>query len=121
MLAQYEESEPSMFGLLSHSLHVDDFIGGAASIQEAEEIYSKARQALKEGRFNLRKWRTNELSLQKRVASDTKDSQNQVSTYVKVLGLNSDCKHDQLCFELSEILNYLHQLPPTKRWFLKLQ
>ena len=119
-LTQYEESEPSMFRLLSFSFYVDDFIGGAASIQEAEEIYSKARQALKEGGFNLRKWHTNEQSQQKSMVSDTKGSQNQVSLYVKVLGLNWDCKRDQLCFELSEILNYLHQLPATKRSFLKL-
>ena len=87
-LAQYEESEPSMFRLLSRSFYVDDFISGAASIQEAEEIYCKARQALKEGGFNLRKWHTNELSLQKSMASDIKGSQNQFSLYVKVLGLN---------------------------------
>jgi len=58
-LAQYEESEPSMFRLLSRSFYADDFIGGKASIQEAKEIYSKARIALKEGGFKgtMQQWK----------------------------------------------------------------
>ena len=119
-LAQYAESEPSVFRLLVHSFYVDDFIGGAASIQEGEEVYNKARRILEEGGFNLRKWHTNVLSLQKQMTSDTKSSQDQVSTYVKVLGLDWDTEQDQLYFELSEVLSYLHKLPPTKRSFLKL-
>jgi len=84
-LARYSELEPDMFKLLAQSFYADDFIGSPASIEEGEEIYVKARRALREGGFNLRKWHTNVSSLQKQM-SDTESSQDQVSMYVKVLG-----------------------------------
>ena len=119
-LDQYAESEPHMYNLLSHSFYVDDFVGGASGIEEGRVIYHKARRALEDGGFNLRKWHTNIPSLQEQMTADEKGSYEQVITDIKVLGLNWDAKCDQLCFDLSEILSYLYKLPPTKRSILKL-
>ena len=58
-LAHYSQSYPHVSKLLVDSFYVDDFIGGAASVQEGEEIYNISRVIMKEGGFHLRKWHTN--------------------------------------------------------------
>jgi len=118
-LAQYAESEPHVHSLLSQSFYVDDFVGGAAGMQEGGVVYHKVKRALEEGGFNLRKWHTNIPSLQEEMMVGEKSGPEQVSTNVKVLGLNWDTECDQLHFELNEIMSYLHRLPLTKRSVLK--
>ena len=116
-LSQYRSSYPHVSKLLADSFYVDDFIGGAASSQEGEEVFNVSRRIMSEGGFNLRKWRTNVLDLQKTISPEL-DSK--VSSHVKVLGLGWNTDSDQLYFDLGEVIKYSCNLPPTKRSLLRL-
>ena len=116
-LSQYSGSYAHVAKLLAHSFYVDDFIGGAASVQEGEEIYEASRRIMSEGGFNLRKWHTNVLNLQKTISPEINTK---ISSHVKVLGLGWDTDNDQLYFDLSEVIKYSRNLPPTKRSLLRL-
>ena len=106
-----------MAKLLAHSFYVDDFIGGVASVQEGEEIYEASRSIMSEGGFNLRKWHTNVLNLQKTISPEINTK---ISSHLKVLGLGWDTANDQLYFDVSEVIKYSRNLPPTKRSLLRL-
>ena len=116
-LSQYRSSYPHVSKFLADSFYVDDFIGGAASSQEGEEVFNVSRRIMSEGGFNLRKWRTNVLDLQKTISPEL-DSK--VSSHVKVLGLGWNTDSDQLYFDLGEVIKYSCNLPPTKRSLLRL-
>ncbi|KAK6172554.1 hypothetical protein SNE40_016185 [Patella caerulea] len=69
------------------------------------------------GRFNLRKWYTNDLNLRKRFS----ETDNSIRKHaVKILGLIWDTVEDNLKFDLACIIEYAKQLPLTKRSVLKL-
>ena len=51
--------EPQVSELLANSLYVDDFPGGASDDESAIHVYQRAKAIMKEGGFNLRKWKTN--------------------------------------------------------------
>ena len=105
-----------MSKLLVGSFYVDDFIGGAASVQEGEEIYTISKRIMKEGGFHLRKWHTNITKLQDKMSQEC---DHKVSSNVRVLGLdwNTD---NELYFNLDEVIKYSCNLPPTKRSVLRL-
>ena len=88
-------------------------------MKEGRVVYHRARRALEEGGFNLRKWCTYISSLQEEMMVGEKSAPEQVSTNVKKLSLNWDTECDQLYFKLNE-MSYLHRLPPTRRSVLKL-
>ena len=58
-LTRYLLKEPKMVRLLTESFYVDDFVSGAANDEEVLTIYQKAKEMMKQGGFNLRKWKTN--------------------------------------------------------------
>ena len=88
----YSQSHPSVSKLLVDSFYVDDFIGGAANVQEGEEIYNISRRIMKEGGFHLRKWHTNEMELLNTV---TKECECKIGSNVRVLGLDWNTDNDQ--------------------------
>ena len=51
--------EPQVSELLANSLYVDDFPGGASDDESVIHVYQRAKAIMKEGGFNLRKWKTN--------------------------------------------------------------
>ena len=116
-LAGYKESHPDVSRILADSFYVDDFVGGVASLQQGEEVYRKAQRIMKEGGFNLRKWRTNLQDLQTIMTRESEQPSNHI---VKVLGINWDTYSDSLGFDLEDTISYSSRLPPTKRSVLKL-
>ena len=66
-LEHYRESHPDLIQLLLYSFYVDDLTTGANSDDEAHSVYDKSKHILKDGGFNMPKFRTNSLSLQKKV------------------------------------------------------
>ena len=66
-LSRYKISHPETVRLLSDTLYVDDFAGGASNTEEGFQKYQQAKRVMKEGGFNLRKWRTNDNNLQQRI------------------------------------------------------
>ena len=52
------EGYPNVTKHVKESFYVDDFLGGASTIQEAIQLYQDMRSVLLKGGFNLCKWRS---------------------------------------------------------------
>ena len=119
-LAEYNTSEQDIYQLLSQSFYVDDFVGGVSSDKEGVQMYQTAKQILKEGGFNLRKWHTNSSILQEKILQGTSDLKgSELPSKVKVLGLEWNKNIDCLICNWEDVSNYLQNLPPTKRSVLR--
>ena len=107
--------------LLSNTLHVDDFAGGALNIEDGFQRYQQAKKVMKEGGLNLRKWRTNDESLQQRIdeaeelrkGSETEETR---ECPIKILRLSWDTCEDCFCFEFEQVCGFA---APTKGYLLQ--
>jgi len=48
-LASYKQSHPDVSRVLANSFYVNNFVGGAVSLQQGEDIFYKSQQILKAG------------------------------------------------------------------------
>lgn len=131
-------------------MYVDDLPTGANDEETAFEIYRRSKEIMKEGVFNLRKWKSSSRQLSQRINScervdesiisdkPTSSKESNVSegnqTYaksmigsqlsddskIKILGVHWHIERDELYYEFDEILRYARTLAPTKRSVLKL-
>ena len=91
-LSFYEDTEPEVVNELK-KLYVDDLATSSETDHKAYQTYKTAKQIMSEGRFNLRKWRTNSKTLLKRINEAEKlpfdDTQldKDLRENVKVVGL----------------------------------
>ncbi|XP_035228781.1 uncharacterized protein LOC118200897 [Stegodyphus dumicola] len=60
---KYKLQYPNVFSMLTENMYVDDLIAGADEESEAFEESEHIKHILKEGGFNMRKWKTNETNL----------------------------------------------------------
>ena len=132
-LEHYRESHPDLIQLLLDSFYVDDLTTGADSDYEAHSVYGKSKQILKDGGFNLRKFRTNSLTLQKKIEAIEGASSNHSlaeesytgatlgtsqlvgSQEVKILGVRWNPHTDCRTFSVSDIARAAEIIEPTKR------
>ena len=114
----WKEPEPQVLELLAKSLYVDDFPGGASDDESAIHVYQRAKAIMKEGGFNLCKWKTNSSIVRQRISKEMKEEDDK--SEVKILGLNWDTMSDELRYEFVSVMECLKSLPPTKRSVLKL-
>ena len=124
-LTRYLLTEPLRVKQLAESFYVDDFISGVCADDGGFNLYQKAKEIMRAGGFNLRKWKTNSPTLQKRIneaerSSGTPATHGSEQETVKILGLNWDCKADGLYFDLTEVIVLAKSLPPTRRSILSL-
>ena len=63
-LEKYLESHPDLIQGLLHPTYVDDIITGASSEDKAFDLYTRSKEILRRGGFNLRKFLTNSRQLQ---------------------------------------------------------
>ena len=112
-LLQYKESHTPIAQVLLDTLYVDDLPGGAADNKNGFKFYQQAKEIMKKGGFNLRKWRTNSRYLQQQI-NET------VPRVVRVLGLNWDIQEDCIVYKLDDLISFIKSLPPTKRSLLKM-
>ena len=129
---------PDLVQKLINSFYVDDVVTGAATEEEAFQLYTDSKKILQDGAFNLRKFRTNSYSLQLRI--DTAENQSKHlpdpscnpcldETYVdtmfgkphssealtvKVLGVIWN-PQDRLYFRVADIAEAAATVEPTKR------
>ena len=96
---------------LSENLYVDDFLSGADSEFEVQQLYDEANKVMKSAGMELAKWTSNESSLL------GGDSSCITSQYVKVLGVSWDPNKDQFSFVATKLPD---QLKCTKRVVLSL-
>ena len=132
-LERYRESHPDLIQLLLDSFYVDDLTAGADTEEEAHSVYAKAKRILKEGGFNLRKFRTNSPLLQRRIdaienaegdRSPVGESYADVTLgalqsagpqETKILGVRWNPQTDHLIFSVSDIAQAAQSVQPTKR------
>ena len=95
------------------SFYVDDFSGGANSLEGVHELFKKPKLRFIHGAFNLRKWRTNEPNLQKIIGDENPSA--------KILGVIWNKKGNYTVpFIFQEICDLAQQLKPTKQNILKM-
>ena len=63
-IESYKEPDPEFVKKLLNSLHVDDLSGGSTTVQEAIEFLKKSKERFAECSMNLRKFETNNKTLQ---------------------------------------------------------
>ena len=126
-----------------NSLYADDIYTGAHTVEETIELYRKAKQIMKEGGFNLRKWRSNSDKVAKEIMNNSADVnkvmrespllEEEDETYakvttkklsaeaceVKVLGIPWKSDADELILKLSHLKQITVNQPITKRTILK--
>ena len=64
---QYTTADPDYVKKTLLSFFIDDFTWGEFSIGTAFELYKRLKLRFLEGRFNLRKWRTNNQKLREKI------------------------------------------------------
>ena len=86
-----------------NSLHVDDLSGGSTTVQEAIEFLKKSKERLAECSMNLRKFETNNKTLQKHIIDEFGESENpQGKTKTRVLGVNWDKESDAIFYSFED-------------------
>ena len=95
------EGYPNVTKHIKESFYVDDFLGGANSIQEAIQLYQDLRSVLLKGGFSLCKWRSSSTEVLDSIPphlqekSPLKDeTTSQAPSYSKALGLVWDSGKD---------------------------
>ena len=119
---EHGEEYPEVTNHIFHSFYVDDFLGGAASPQEALQLFHHIREVLQKGGFNLTKWRTSSPEVLLHIPTDLqepshiKDSTSlHAPTISKALGLVWDAEKDVM----SPSLNTTPSYTPTKRGLIR--
>ena len=109
---------PEVTHHIMHSFYVDDFLGGANSIQEALDLHHQLREVLLKGGFHLTKWRSSSKEVLQGIPTDLqettsiKDSTSPLApTISKALGLVWDSDLDVM----SPCITVSSTFTPTKR------
>ena len=101
--ADHGEEHPTAQWHVLNSFYVDDFLGGAASVEEATLLYQQLSSTLEKGSFHLRKWRSSSsqvletipLNIQEEVPTQELTDQHS-ATYPKALGVSWDSGRDTM-------------------------
>ena len=132
-------AEATLIDKLLKSFYVDDLITGACNEEEAYQLYQSAKEVLKSGGFNLRKFVSNCAELQSKIdeieaIGQQQETSNRIAeadgTYTesnlcpgqatcvgekKVLGVRWNVKNDQLVMSLHSLASTAADLEPSKR------
>ena len=116
-ISTYRKKDPEFSVSLSRSFYVDDLVLGCKDVYEGKVLYEKCKDRMKEGGFNLRKWKTNDQShadefkdnteniklgvceLKEMLGAESSDSK------AKVLGLTWNMVADDFEFDLTKVSN----------------
>ncbi|XP_052901615.1 uncharacterized protein LOC128309298 [Anopheles moucheti] len=95
-------AHPVAADALKNNFYVDDFIGGADSIESARHLRLELSKLLSKGGFELRKWTSNRLEVLTGLASDQIGTQSALQFMpdetIKALGISWEPEHDVLSF-----------------------
>ena len=100
-------------------LQVDDSINGANSIEEAYHFHKKSKDCLLKGGFELRKFHSNNPSLQQKINQIENVVEPIQSESLKVLGIEWDKFKDTFIIDLHKIFTNGFNSPVTKRNILR--
>jgi len=143
-LNKFRQQYPDLISTIENSLYVDDLIAGAANVEDAYNLYKKARSIMAEGNFNLRKWNSNSPHLIDQIkkaeqsreigaltSTDRKEPEPGTKVFAttdnssmepgltKLLGIAWNSREDLFLFSSSELITFVQELPATKRSLLK--
>lgn len=97
------QSYPLAAPAVKKSFYVDDFIGGADSVDEAIQLREELTEMLARGGFSLRKWTSNKLEVLQGLPADQIGSQSTLrfdpGETVKTLGIMWEPESDQFRFD----------------------
>lgn len=132
-LELYRDPHPQLVNQLIRSTYVDNVVSGAEAIESAFQLFIDSKRVLQERGFNLKKFITNNLELQKRIqefegtgrAGQSQSEKNvqltlgnaqyQVEENRKVLGVQWNVQTDEFVFDPQTITDLAKGGEPTKR------
>ena len=95
------------------SFYVDDFLGGAATVKDAIQLFEDLRHVLSQGGFNLCKWRSSSPEVMSAIPAELhetstvkEETTTQTSSYSKALGLMWDSLQDVMSPSISVPTTY---------------
>ena len=96
---------------------------GAEDSTEALKLYETAKQSMKDGGFNLRKWKSNDVCVRARIQEKEKEDQQilpkpEIQVETKILGLGWNQDKDTLTVQLAKEQKEGTFGNPTKRGIL---
>ena len=135
-LQKYEEEEPEFVKKVKDSLYIDDLVSGTSTVEEAFDLFKRAKDRLRAGGFLMHKWKSNDNKLLEAIKVETKEvkeSTEQEVTYAKeslgtnineeedkVLGVKWNRVEDNLVYDFKETIERAESLEPTKRNILSI-
>ncbi|XP_018399184.1 PREDICTED: uncharacterized protein LOC108776927 [Cyphomyrmex costatus] len=108
----YSTQYPLASKVLLRDFYVDDLISGADTVEEASQLKNELTQLLYEGKFELRKWSSNEPSLRDEYSGNSIREFNLATdknTETRALGLIWNCSSDS--FKVASV----GHLPPLQK------
>ena len=98
--------KPQVAKAIKHSFYVDDFLGGANSLEEAIQLVNDLRQELLKYGFPLRKWSSNDQNLIKSISNELRAEKDNLKLFavdykVKALGVSWKPNQDVFIFKCS--------------------
>ena len=138
-MEQHRAQEPDLISLFMRSIYVDDVSAGADDDDSAFQFYTRSKDILAEGGFNLRKFVSNSTSLShciklmeqenegvmhdesnvveedKSYTKDVLGSKQHSDGEHKILGVKWNFVQDTLIFDLNELTIVMTKLNATKR------
>ena len=116
-LQQYEGCDHDFVENFLRNSYVDDSTGSGDAASEVIGFYRKAKSRLLEAGLNLRKWRSNDVTVSSEIAKQEINEDAQPEN--KILGILWDTDTDDLSIDLNKIYVQETSLPITKRNVLK--
>ena len=108
------EGYPEASKHLLESFYVDDFLGGAATITQAIQLFHDLRHILQKGGFHICKWRSSSAEVMSAIPANLhetsplkEDTSSQTPSYSKALGLIWDSVQDMMSPSISVPPTYL--------------
>jgi len=94
---------------IQEAFYVDDFLSGAATVEEADSIRKELCDLLNTAGMRLKKWRSNSQSFMKTVPTDLHEHENLLiapsDRPLKTLGVHWNVETDQLSVAVPTIVN----------------
>ena len=104
------DTDPAFVKQVLKSLYCDDFVGVSNSTEELVELKIKLEQRLKEGKFEMHKWKSNDPSLREICATEE-------ASMTKVLGIQWNTSTDNMSVNFSHAVENENSL--TQRGLLR--
>lgn len=99
----YAERYPLAAYATKFERYTDDFMTGADSEEQAIKLYSELKEMLAKGKFELAKWKTNNVKLSKLISDNVESSDEMVELsdeYTSILGLKWQPNSDNFVFRV---------------------